>query len=242
MSGAVVLGRGVRGGAAPAGLPVVSPGEAPSGRHDRLLVIGSLAEVAALAAACPGRAIAFAGRHELTALFALDPGPTAARHRLEHGTVHPADLGWLHLGGTTVPFLGHVVAGAGTGLRCGFPWAGRPGPVGVIAGRAFEVAAARTVIVSNVQRLGGFTVAPRAAIDDGRVDISVLAGSAIDLLRLRPALRHGLHERSPLVRRATASECQGVVPDRWRVSADGVTVGRGSFGVTLHPGAVTLLV
>jgi len=239
---AVVLGRRVRRDMAPPGLPVVPPGEAASGRYDRLLIIGSLAEVAALAAACPGRAIAFAGRHELSALCALDPNPTAARRRLEDGTAYPADLGRLHLGSTTVPFLGHVLAGAGARFRLGFPWAGRPGDIRIVAGRTLEIAAARTVLVSNTQRLGISAVAPRAAVNDGRLDVTVLSGRAVDLLRLRSSLRHGLHERSPLVRRTTITQCEAIVPERWRVSADGVVMGRGSFGVTIHPGAVTLLV
>jgi hypothetical protein len=238
---AVVLGRGVRRDAAPPGLPVVLPNKAASGGYDRLLIIGSLADVAALAAACPGPAIAFAGRHELSALFAIDPTPTAARRRLEHGTPHPADLGRLYLGTTTVPFLGHVLAGAGARLRVGFPWAGRPGEIRIVAERTLATAA-RTVLVSNIQRLDISAVTPRAAINDGRLDVTVLSGPAVDLLRLRPALRHGLHERSPLVRRTTITQCEAIVPERWRVSADGVVVGRGSFGVTIEPGAVTLLV
>jgi len=136
---AVVLGRGVRRDTSPPGLPVVPPNEAASGRYDRLLIIGSLAEVAALAAACPGRALAFAGAHELSALFALDPSLTAARRRLEDGTVYPADLGWLHLGSMAVPFLGHVVAGAGARLRVGFPWAGWPGEMRIVAERTLEI-------------------------------------------------------------------------------------------------------
>lgn len=238
----MVLGRGVRRSAASSGLPVVSTAEAAAGPYDRILVIGTLAEVAALAATCAGRAIAFAGRSELSALFALDPGTVAARRRLQHGTPHPADIGWLHLGSRVWPFLGHVVAGAGGRLRAGFPWGGRAGEVRMVAGRTLEVAGARSVVVSNTQRLGTSVVAPRAAIDDGRLDVMVLSGPPIDLMRLRPALRHGLHERSPLVRRATASFCQGQVPDTWRVRADGVVVGCGSFTATVEPGRVTLLV
>lgn len=238
----MVLGRGVRLSTAPHGLPILSTAEAAAGPYDRILAIGTLADITAIAAACPGRAIAFAGRNELSALFALDPGPVAARRRLEQGTPHPADLGWLHLGSTVSPFLGHVVVGAGARFRAGFPWGGRAGEVRIVVGRSLEVAGARSVVVSNTQRLGSSVVAPRAAIDDGRLDLMVLSGPSIDLMRLRPALRHGLHERSPLARRATASFCEARVPDSWRVRADGVVVGCGSFTVTVDPGRVTLLV
>jgi len=238
----VVLGRGVRLAADLVGLPAVSPTEAAAGGFERLLVIGSLAEVAALAASCPGTAVAFAGRHELSALFALPEDPAAARHRLDQGTPYRADLGTLHLGNTTVPFLGHVVAGAAGMFRRGPTRPGRSGDVRVVGERTLEVAGARTVVVSNVQRLGISVVAPRAAINDGRLDLTVLSGRTLDLIRLRPALRHGLHERSPLVRRTTTDGCQVQVPDRWPVRADGRVIGRGGFGVTIDPGAVTLLV
>ena len=215
---------------------------AEPGRFARLLVCGSTAAVAAVAAVAPRAAISFAGAPELTALFAIDPSPEAARTRLESGTEYPADLGLLHQETGSRPFLAAVGAGgaAATGPR--FPWASRRGPVTIRGKRNLEVGLARAVIVANTQRLGPWLVAPRAAVNDSRLDIQVLSGSAIDLIRLRPALRLGLHERSPRVRRTSVVECEVIVPKSWRVVCDGAAAGRGPFRVSLQPKAATLLV
>ncbi len=238
------MGRGVRPGSQDlAGLDVHSIAAflAQPAVRDRLLVLGSTAELVAVAAAAPNTAIAFGGTGELFRLFALDPSPAAARHRLESGTSYPADLGVLALGTVSRQFLVGVGAGslAGPGWRT--PWGQRRRPVGVEGQRAIK-ATARGLVVMNAQHWGRWHLAPRAAINDARVEAQVFDGAMTALLRLRPALRHGLHERSRLVKRTTSDHFRVTIPVYWAVSCDGVAVGRGPFTVSLLPAAVTLLV
>ncbi len=208
---------------------------------ERLLVLGSTAELAAIAAVCPETTIAFGGQGELFRLFALDPSPASARRRFESGTLYPADLGTLRIGESARPFLVGVGAGSLAGQSWRAPWAHRSANIEVEGNRAIQ-AAARGLVVMNAQHWGHWNVSPRGAINDGRLEVQVFHGSMTALLRLRPALRSGLHERSPLVRRGTSDGFRVVVPGDWVVACDGVRAGRGSFSVTLAPGAVTLLV
>jgi len=245
IAAAVVLGPGVRRlPGVLADLPVTTRDElaADPERYARLVVCGSTAAVAAVAALAPRAAISFGGAPELTGLFAIDPSPEAARARLEGGTEHPADLGLLQQETGSRPFLAAVGAGGGAALGLRFPWAHRRGPVSIRGSRNLEVDLARAVIVANTQLLGPWLVAPRAAVNDSRLDIQVLSGSVIDLIRLRPALRLGLHERFPGMRRMSVAECEVIIPKSWRVACDGAPAGRGPFRVALQPGAATLLV
>lgn len=245
MNEAVVLGKGrrVRPGAV-RGLETLTIADVANRphRYRRLLVIGSTADVAAVAAATPGTPLAFAGAPELRALFALDPSLESATDRLAAGTEYPADLGQLHLPGTSRPFLATVTAGGGSVAGARFPWAHGSGEVTVQGRQTIRVERGRAVIVANTQRLGQWIVAPRSALNDARLDIQVLSGPMSQLLRLRPALRMGQHERSPRVRRLSAAECHVLVPPRWRLRCDGVAVGSGPFRVSLHPLATVLLV
>jgi hypothetical protein len=205
-------------------------------------VIGSTADVAAVAAAAPGTPLAFAGAPELCGLFAVEPSLRSATSRLDAGTEYPADLGHLHLPGLSRPFLATVTAGGGSVAGVGFPWAHASGAVTLEGRHTVRVEGARAVIVANTQRLGRWIVAPRAALNDARLDIQVLSGPMSQILRLRPAIRMGQHERSSRVRRLTAAECHVLVPSRWRVRCDGVVVGSGPFRVSVDPLATALLV
>lgn len=229
--------------AARTGIPVVTPADLPG--HDRVLVVGDDADLARAVWGCPPErrpAFALAGPGSVTTLFAHDPGSGAALQRLHDGAEYPMDVAVATIGGVTHPVVGVIRAGAGAEHPGAFPWWGRSGPVSVAAARDLAVADARALTVANGQVTGAFTVAPRSAAMDGRFDIHVFAGSRRACLRLRPALRAGMHERSHLVRRVSATAAVLTIPAAWRVAADGVVIGRGPFAVAITPGAFRLLV
>lgn len=240
---AVVAGRGrdrmASVLAARAGLPVTD--ELAS--WDRLLVVGDDADLAAVAGSLggrPGPALAVTGARSLGALFAHDDD---ALGRLVAGAEYPCDLIWLAVAGTDHPVVGTVRAGAGATVERAFPWWGPAGSVTIATGaRTVVVESARAVTVANAQVSGPWTVAPRAAVMDGRCDIHAFAGARRRLVRLRPALRAGVHERSPQVRRTTANAATILVPPTWPVSADGRRIGAGPFAVTVARAAFRLLV
>ena len=229
--------------AARTGIPVVAFADLPG--LERVLVVGNDADLARAVWACsPERRPAFAlsGPGSVTALFAHDPGSDAALQRLRDGAEYPMDVVVATSGGVSHPVVGVIRAGAGATHPGGFPWWGRSGPVSVTAARDVAVEDARAVTVANGQATGPFTVAPRSAAMDGRFDIHVFSGSRRAGLRLRPALRAGMHERSHLVRRVSADRATLTIPPTWRVVADGVIIGRGPFSAAIEPSAFRLLV
>lgn len=242
----VLLGRGA---GAPSGLPPHSAVGIPELDRapiacDTALVVGSTAELAqAVAALPPGTPIAFAGSVELSRLLAVDPSPQAAVERLAAGRRYPVDLGWVTVSGRRRPFLGSVVTGSAGGGQLAFPWAGRAGVVDVqiLEGRhrAGEV---RALTVSNLQHWGRWTLSPRSAPNDGRLEVQGFTGSRRHLLRLRRLLPGGLHQPSGSVWRIGGRGATIATPPRWRLSADGVAVGRGAFTVELEPQRATLLI
>jgi hypothetical protein len=211
----VVLGRGVRmRRGLPPGVPVVARDVflAAPGGAERLLVVGATADVAVVARVANGVPIAFAGARELSRLFALEPSLAAALVRLERGKAYPVDLGVLEIGGTRHPFLGTVAAGAGAAGGFGFPWAGRSSAVTIVGDdRTLEVVA-RAVVVANAQHWGRWTLAPRAAMNDSRLELQAFGGRIIALWGLRRALTLGLHGRTPGVRRLAATAAAVAVP------------------------------
>ncbi len=211
---------------------------------DQVLVVGSTADVAAIAAAVPvATAIAFATAAELSRLFAVDPSFGAAWDRLHTGQRYEVDLGMLSLGGAERPFLGTVVAGAGAGGGAGFPWAGAAASITVaVPGRQPRERDARAVTVSNLQHWGRWTLSPRSAPNDSLFEIQTFSGATLDLVRLRRRLPAGLHGRDPGVRQIRTAAAVVAVPDSWGVTADRLRVGYGSFAVRLLPGRTTLLI
>lgn len=242
---AVVLGRGVRSTKrlprSLAALPLAAFLAAP-GEPDRVLVVGATADVAAVAHAAPGIPIAFSGAPELSRLFALDRSVAAALIRLERGTAYQVDLGVVEIGGESRPFLGTIAAGAGSSGGLGFPWAGGTGAIAIAGDRRTVTASGRAIVVANTQHWGRWTMAPRAAINDARLEFQVFAGPILTLWGLRRALSLGLHGRHPGVSRLTATAADVEISASWTVRCDGIRVGRGGFRVRVDPGRATLLI
>jgi diacylglycerol kinase family enzyme len=211
---------------------------------DAVLVAGTTADVtAAVVGLPPGFPIAFAHAPELCRLFAVDPGLDAALQRAGRGEKYPVDLGWIDLAGTRHPFLGTITSGAGAQWRRGFPWAGRSGAVAAqVDGGRSRSARARALTVSNLQHWGDWTLSPRSAPNDGQVEIQSFTGKLGQLLRVRRLLRSGTHGGDDGVRRSRGAEAAVQVPSQWRVVADGNTVGRGAFTVSVQQHRATLLI
>jgi diacylglycerol kinase family enzyme len=100
----------------------------------------------------------------------------------------------------------------------------------------------RALAVSNLQHWGHWTLSPRSAPNDGRLEVQGFNGSPGSLFRLRRLLPAGLHQSSAAVWRTGGRGATVTTPPRWRLSADGVAVGRGAFTVELEPQRATLLI
>lgn len=245
MTPTVVVGRSVRRvGDLPPSLEVVPLARfrASPGTLERVLVVGSTADVADVADAAPGIPIAFAGAVELSRLFALDRSLRAARARLERGTPYPVDLGVIEIAGERHCFLGTVTAGAGASGGLGFPWAGRSNSITIAGDRRTMTSPGRALVVANAQHWGRWTVAPQAAMNDSRFEIQTYGGSRLRLWSLRRALALGLHTRHPAVTRFATTAADVSLPSSWKVRRDGIPVGHGGFRVHLGPGGATLLI
>lgn len=211
---------------------------------DSALVAGTTADVAAAVVALPpGLPIAFAQAIELCRLLAVDPGLHAALQRVARRERYPVDLGWVEIGGSRHPFLGTISSGAGSTRRWKFPWAGRRWEISVhLDGRRSQAFPARAVTVSNLQHWGDWTLSPRSAPNDGQLETQSFTGELSRTFQLRARFRSGTHGGDDGVRRSRGSEVAVQVPPRWRVAADGNTVGRGGFTVTVQQHRATLLI
>ena len=242
----------VRGRKAPrlSGIPidavVIDVNDLGGGDHtcDAALVAGTTADVAAAVVALPpGFPIAFAHAPELCRLFAVNPALGAAVQRAARMEKYPVDLGWVDVGGVRHPFLGAIRSGAGAMRRWEFPWAGRYAEVRVqVGGGRTRSGRAWAVTVSNLQHWGDWTLSPRSAPNDGQVEIQSFGGTLSHLLRVRRLLRSGTHGGDDGVRRSRGTVAVVDVPSQWKVVADGNTVGRGGFTVTVQQHRATLLI
>lgn len=213
--------------------------------HDRIGVAGGDADAAtvALAAAVSGARVAMAilGRSDLHSTFALGNWDGVAR--LVEGRRYPIDLGVVDGAWGRRPFINALTAGIPASPLGLTPWTpARRGRVVVEAHRTLSRHGVGGVLVMNGQNWSGMTVAPRATLVDGALDVQLLACPRWRIPALRAAMRHGLHLSWHDVtrRRVTAGHVR--VPARWWVAADGRRMGRGSFDLSVLPAAVDLLI
>jgi hypothetical protein len=213
--------------------------------HDRVGIAGTDADAAVVAevAAASGRRIGLAllGHSDLLRTFALRDRDGVAR--LVGGRPYPTDLGLVEGGWGRSPFINSVVAGMPASPWGVTPWTpGRPGSVGVDAGRSLLREDVVGVLAMNGQIWSGMTVAPRATLVDGALEVQLLAARRWRLLALRSAMRHGLHVARSDVTRRSLTAGRVSIPERWWVAADGRRLGRGSFGLSVHASAFDLLI
>jgi hypothetical protein len=247
-----------RDGPAPRGVEVVPVRRADlfdtarsliEGGTRRFSVVGSDADSATVVAAAvaAGSRIALTPaprrRSDLLDMFALSPGGHV--ERLIAGTPYPIDVGVIASPAGRRIFLNSVTAGAAAGRPTLFPWWPpllARGTVSVSGRRRRSADRAVAVFVMNGQRWGANTVAPRASLGDGAVDIQIVAGRRRDIAGARSALRRGLHATTPMITRVSVDEAEVSIPPAWRVHADRRMWGRGSFTVSVIPDALDLLI
>jgi hypothetical protein len=215
-------------------VPVVSSVE----EADHLVHVGSDASLAHLALdAGPERPILHVPTDgsDLLRMF----GPATPQDRLAHGSPYPIEL----LNATSEvgshPIVGHAVA-SGTGRLPGF-LAGRRDVTIRRPGRDDRLVAAG-IIVANAQHIDRLTVAPRAALMDGRFDVQVVTGGAVERLRIRRAMARGLHLVRASVHRRSVEAVSFDLPAGWSLTCDGVPAAGRSWTVAVAPAAAMLWV
>lgn len=113
--------------------------------------------------------------------------------------------------------------------------------VTVTTERGARESEALAVIMANGQFFaGGWNVAPRATLIDGRIDIQVVNAAKTRAPALVPKLIKGAHLQDPAVRRLTASEFAIETTPAWPVEADGDLVGSTPVSGRVIPAAIRL--
>jgi len=175
-------------------------------------------------------------RSDLLTMFGLNRARAIAR--IQSGSAYRADLGQVRIGDTIRPFVAHVAA---TGSRRSRLLSRREAVVITTPRRAYELAG-WWVIAANAQHLAGRTIAPKAALTDGQLDLQVFGGSVLTRLRLMRLAKRGLHLRDSSLWRRSVSSGLAEIPERWAVTVDGVPAGFGPFEVSTEALAFDLWV
>ena len=206
---------------------------------DGLVVVGTDADLALAAQAVreTGRRIPIAlvpsQSSDLLRMFGLKRA--AVLSSLQTGTRYATDLGECDLGSTTVPFVSHIAA------RCrGLSALGRGRPAVVSIGERSHRMQSALVLVSNAQHFEGRTIAPRAAVMDGRFDFQSISGSFLSRARSLRRADSGHHLADRNVWRRSAPTGEVSLASAWSVSADSRRVGAGGFAVRAVPEAFDL--
>jgi len=100
---------------------------------------------------------------------------------------------------------------------------------------------ALAVIMANSQFFaGGWNVAPRAMLNDGRLDLQVIDCRKRDAVRLVPKIVRGVHLTDRAVRRYSTPGFDLRTSSPWPVEADGDLVGNTPVQVSVIPAALDL--
>jgi len=174
------------------------------------------------------------GDSDLLPMFGLERSKVVAR--LQTGGRYRCDLGWVTIDGTRRPFVTHVTAASQRGPGALGPSA----DVVLVTNRSSHHGHAWWIVACNAQHVGGRTVAPKAALTDGKIDIQMFGGSALARARLRRLSRRGLHLTHPAVWRRSVTSCAVVAPAHWGIKVDGIAAGSGAWEVAVEAGAFDL--
>jgi diacylglycerol kinase (ATP) len=100
---------------------------------------------------------------------------------------------------------------------------------------------ALAVILANAQYFaGGWNVAPRANLTDGRLDVQVIDTAKRRAPGLVPKIIRGVHLGDPAVRRYSWSQLDLQTDPIWPIEADGDLIGNTPVRVSVLPGALLL--
>ena len=186
--------------------------------------------------------------------------PRRAVRRLREGRVVSRDLGLAVWPGGRRFFVGWAGAGfdATVAERAGSR-GGRltylravltslrdyqPGELAVPgSGAAWAGPAAGVVVCNGSSFGGGMRIAPGAHPDDGQLDVVVLGGlGRAELLRWLPTVYWGGHLANPKIKTWPARDVHVTTPSPQRVQIDGELCASTPLEITIHPGALRLLV
>jgi len=87
---------------------------------------------------------------------------------------------------------------------------------------------------------GGWNVAPRSTLMDGRLDLQIINCAKREAVRLVPKIIRGLHLTDRAVRRYATGGFRLETDPMWPVEADGELVGNTPVSVSVEPGALSL--
>lgn len=229
--------------AADLGLPFghvesLGPGE------EGAVFVGTDHDLARYALSGPRRPIALvpASQSDLARMFGLAssvPTTEEISQRLCRGGPYRCDLGVAGDGMMRHPFVAHVIASRRGSLPS---WWSRRATVEMVRDGAPMDFDAAAIVVANAQHLNGRTVAPRAAVMDGRAEVQVIGGGARERAKALRAMERGLHLGASAIHRRPFRTLQLRTPARWVLATDGVVVGSGVWDLTIVPGAFSLWV
>ena len=171
------------------------------------------------------------GDSDLLAMFGLKRADIVSR--LQTGSRYRADLGRVRIDGTERPFVTHVT----TAPRRTLGFVGPSAAVAVSTSRRSHRLGAWWIAACNAQHVAGRTIAPKAALTDGEIDIQVFGGSILARARIQRLARRGLHLSHPAVWRRSSASCSVVAPEHWGIEVDGIEVGTGAWEVAVEAGA-----
>jgi len=208
---------------------------------DGLVVVGTDADLAAVVGFMQSAggdlpiALVSRGDSDLLAMFGLKRADVVSR--LQTGGRYRSDLGRVTIDGAERPFVTHVTAGSRRAL-------GSLGPsadVTIITNRkSHHHNDAWRVVACNSQHVAGRTIAPKAALTDGRIDIQVFGGSILTRNRVHRLSRRGLHLNHPAVWRRSTAMFSVVTPPHWEIRVDGIAAGSGPWEVVVQADAFDL--
>jgi diacylglycerol kinase (ATP) len=205
---------------------------------------------------------------DLLRTFAIPQHLEGAAKHLIGDSVYPIDVGRLEGDFGVHHFLNVAQVGVGaaaaeTAPELGRGWGKARYPLAFLrrlpsfppahvemsgTGRAESVAANRgykgkalALIMANGQFFaGGWNVAPRANLTDGKLDVQVVNCRKWEAVRLVPRIIRGVHLADPAVFRFSKSSLEVQTEPGWPLEADGDPVGNTPVSVSVLPGALIL--
>ncbi len=110
----------------------------------------------------------------------------------------------------------------------------------VAAKRGYDGPALAVIFANGQYFAGGWNVAPRANLADGRLDIQVINCRKWEAFRLVPRIIRGVHLSDPAVHRFSKGSLEIITEPGWPLEADGDPVGNTPVSISVLPGALSL--
>ncbi|CAN5135412.1 diacylglycerol kinase family lipid kinase [soil metagenome] len=106
--------------------------------------------------------------------------------------------------------------------------------------RGYEGPALAVILANGQYFAGGWNVAPRANLTDGKLDVQVINCQKREAFRLVPRIIRGVHLSDPAVQRFSKSTVEISAEPPWPLEADGELVGNTPVSVSVLRGALSL--